>query len=94
VEEGGKRRVMGYAQWGAFAEKVAGYSHMLWPVPEHWSDEQAAAFPVNFFTAYLGYWQAGMTKPRAGGGTHRVNDSRRGRRGGDSGGADRRDSWR
>jgi NADPH2:quinone reductase len=72
VEEGGKRRVMGYAQWGAFAEKVAGYSHMLWPVPEHWSDEQAAAFPVNFFTAYLGYWQAGMTKPRAGGGTHRV----------------------
>jgi NADPH2:quinone reductase len=72
VEESGKRRVMGYAQWGAFAEKVAGYSHMLWPVPEHWSDEQAAAFPVNFFTAYLGYWQAGMTKPRAGGGTHRV----------------------
>jgi NADPH:quinone reductase-like Zn-dependent oxidoreductase len=72
VEESGGRRVMGYAQWGAFAEKVAGYSHMLWPVPEHWSDEQAAAFPVNFFTAYLGYWQAGMTKPRVGGETHRV----------------------
>jgi NADPH2:quinone reductase len=72
VEESGKRRVMGYAQWGAFAERVAAYSHMLWPVPEYWSDEQAAAFPVNFFTAYLGYWQAGMTKPRGGGGTHRV----------------------
>ncbi len=62
VEENSKRRVMGYVQWGAFAEKVAAYEHMLWPVPEHWSDEQAAAFPVNFFTAYLGYWQAGMTE--------------------------------
>jgi len=55
------RRVMGYAQWAAFAEKTCAYSNMLWPVPERWSDEQAAAFPVNYFTAYLGYWQAGMT---------------------------------
>ncbi|MGB7133570.1 MAG: zinc-binding dehydrogenase, partial [Candidatus Sulfotelmatobacter sp.] len=61
-----------YVQWGAFAEKVAGYEHMLWPVPEHWSDEQAAAFPVNFFTAYLGYWQAGMTEPAPSGRTHRA----------------------
>ena len=61
VEESSGRRVMGYMQWGAFAEKVAAYEHMLWPVPDHWSDEQAAAFPVNYFTAYLGYWQAGMT---------------------------------
>ena len=55
------RRVMGYAQWAAFAEKTAAHPHMLWPVPESWSDEQAAAFPVNYFTAYLAYWQAGMT---------------------------------
>jgi NADPH2:quinone reductase len=55
------RRVMGYIQWGAFAEEVAAYPNALWPVPKHWSDEQAAAFPVNYFTAYLGYWQAGMT---------------------------------
>jgi NADPH2:quinone reductase len=55
------RRVMGYAQWAAFAEKIAAHSHLLWPVPDHWTDEQAAAFPVNFFTAYLAYWQAGMT---------------------------------
>jgi NADPH:quinone reductase len=61
VEESSGRRVMGYMQWGAFAEKVAAYSNMLWPVPEHWTDEQAAAFPVNYFTAYLGYWQADMT---------------------------------
>jgi NADPH2:quinone reductase len=55
------RRVMGYVQWAAFAEKTAAYSNMVWPVPDHWTDEQAAAFPVNYFTAYLGYWQAGMT---------------------------------
>jgi NADPH:quinone reductase len=72
VEESSKRRVMGYIQWGAFAEKVAGYSNLLWPVPERWSDEQAAAFPVNYFTAYLGYWQAGMTNPPTAGRTHRV----------------------
>src|ERR1700723_2916338 len=72
VEESSGRRVMGYIQWGAFAEKVAAYSNMLWPVPDAWSDEQAAAFPVNFFTAYLGYWQAGMTQPPTAGRTPRA----------------------
>jgi NADPH:quinone reductase len=72
VEVSGGRRVMGYIQWGAFAEKVAAYSNTLWPVPEHWTDEQAAAFPVNYFTAYLAYWQAGMTLAPAAGRTHRV----------------------
>jgi len=72
VEENGGRRVMGYIQWGAFAEKVAAYPNLLWPVPNHWTDEQAAAFPVNYFTAYLAYWQAGMTKAPAAGKTHRV----------------------
>lgn len=61
IEEATGRRVMGYTQWGAFAEKAAASEGMLWPIPEGWTFEQAAAFPVNFFTAYLGYWQAGMT---------------------------------
>lgn len=61
VEEGTGRKVMGYTQWGAFAEKTTAYQNMLWPIPEAWTFEQAAAFPVNYFTAYLGYWQAGMT---------------------------------
>lgn len=72
VEESTGRRVMGYTQWGAFAEKVAAYPNLLWPVPEHWSDEEAAAFPVNFFTAYLLYWQAGMTDGAPTGRKHRV----------------------
>ncbi len=72
VEESSGRRVMGYVQWGAFAEKTAAYSNMIWVVPENWTDEQAAAFPVNYFTAYLGYWQAGMTQPAVAGKQHRV----------------------
>jgi len=72
VEDRTSKRVMGYVQWGAFAEKTAAYSSMLWAVPDQWTDEQAAAFPVNYFTAYLGYWQAGMTRPAEGGRKHRV----------------------
>jgi NADPH:quinone reductase len=53
-------RVMGYAQWGAFAEVVAAGSALLWPVPAGWSAEEGAAFPVNFFTSYFAYWKAGL----------------------------------
>jgi len=54
------RRVMGYTQWSAFAEKTAAQRALLWPVPESFSFEQATAFPVNFFTAYFAYWKAGL----------------------------------
>jgi NADPH2:quinone reductase len=60
VEESTGRRVMGYAQWAAFAERTVSFPQMLWPIPDQWSDEQAGAFPVNYFTACLAYWQAGM----------------------------------
>jgi NADPH2:quinone reductase len=52
--------VMGYAQWGAFAEQVAASSQLLWPVPDGWSAQEGAAFPVNYFTAYFAYWKAGL----------------------------------
>ena len=54
------QHVMGYTQWGAFAELVAARRNYFWPVPAHWSAQEAAAFPVNYFTAYLGYWKAGL----------------------------------
>jgi NADPH2:quinone reductase len=57
--------VMGYTQWGAFAEQVAANPDLLWPVPQGWSAEQGAAFPVNYLTAYLAYWKAGVTQKMA-----------------------------
>jgi NADPH:quinone reductase len=54
------RRVMGYTQWAAFAEKTVAQRNLVWRVPEQWTSEQAAGFPVNFFTAYLAYWKAGL----------------------------------
>ena len=54
------RRVMGYTQWAAFAERTVAHRNLVWPVPENWTAEQAAAFPVNFFTAYFAYWKAGL----------------------------------
>jgi NADPH2:quinone reductase len=61
VVEATGERVMGYMQWGAAAEKIAIKPELLWPQPRGWSSEQSAAFPVNFLTAYLAYWKAGMT---------------------------------
>ncbi len=58
--DGSNSRVMGYTQWGAFAELVAARQNYYWPAPEHWSAQEAAAFPVNYFTAYLAYWKAGL----------------------------------
>ncbi len=54
------QRVMGYVQWGAFAEQAAASPELLWPVPADWSAEEGAAFPVNYFTAYFAYWKAGL----------------------------------
>lgn len=60
------RRVMGYTQWAAFAEKTVAQRNLVWPIPENWTAEQAAAFPVNFFTAYFAYWKAGLLDKAAG----------------------------
>lgn len=53
-------RVMGYSQHGAFAQKIVVLPELLWPVPEKWSAVEAAAFPVNYLTAYFAYWKAGL----------------------------------
>jgi NADPH:quinone reductase len=61
VVEGTGQRVMGYTQYGAAAERIAIKPELLWPQPQGWSSVQSAAFPVNFLTAYLAYWKAGLT---------------------------------
>jgi len=69
VRESDGQRVMGYAQWGAFAERIAARAELLWSVPEGWTVEEGAAFPVNYFTAYFAYWKAGLiggSQPSAG----------------------------
>jgi NADPH2:quinone reductase len=54
------RRVMGYSQHSACAEYVTVAEGLYWPQPEGWSSSQCAAFPVNYFTAWLLYWKAGL----------------------------------
>jgi NADPH2:quinone reductase len=65
-EEASSRHVMGYTQWGAFGEQAAVRPQLLWPVPDRWTSEQGAAFPVNFLTAYFAYWKAGLTEKSGG----------------------------
>ena len=58
--EGTGQRVMGYTQQNAFAEKIAISPNYLWAQPEGWNSIQASAFPVNYLTAWLVYWKAGV----------------------------------
>ena len=39
------QRVMGYTQWGAFAERVAASTELLWPVPKNGARKKAPHFP-------------------------------------------------
>jgi NADPH2:quinone reductase len=66
VREDTDKRVMGYTQWGAFAQRLAAGTELLWPVPDNWSVVEAAAFPVNYFTAYFAYWKAELLQPPEG----------------------------
>ena len=60
VAEDTGEALMGYMQYGAFAEKLSAVPQLLWPQPRGWTARESAAFPVNFFTAYFAYWQAGL----------------------------------
>jgi NADPH2:quinone reductase len=57
---GSAERVMGYTEYGAYAERIAVPRERLWPQPQGWKATEAAAFPVNYFTAYLAYWKSGV----------------------------------
>jgi NADPH2:quinone reductase len=59
---GSDERVMGFTASGAYAPLLLVKRSALIPLPEGWSFAQGAAFPVNYFTAYFGYWMAGLTQ--------------------------------
>ena len=61
IESTGER-FMGYSQQNAFAEKIASPRNLLFPIPQSWDFEHATAFPVNYLTAWLAYWKAGLIK--------------------------------
>jgi NADPH:quinone reductase-like Zn-dependent oxidoreductase len=54
-------RVMGGSRFGGYAEYVAVGADQLVPLPEDWSFEEGAAFPVNYATAYAGLCRYGAT---------------------------------
>jgi NADPH2:quinone reductase len=58
--DGTGERVMGYSQHSAFAERIATPRNLIFPAPSKWDFEHCAAFPVNYLTAWLLYWKAGL----------------------------------
>src|SRR5579863_10277192 len=52
---------MGFTHSGAYAAQLSVNRQALLRAPQSWTTAQAAAFPVNYFTAYFGYWMAGLT---------------------------------
>ena len=56
-------RVLGVLRFGAFASHVALPAMYLRPVPDHWTLEQAASYPVQTLTAAYGLFEAGALRP-------------------------------
>jgi len=57
VPETGEK-VIGLVPKGAYAEQISARREGLLPWPERLSAAEAAAFPINYFTAYFAYWMA------------------------------------
>jgi len=55
-------RVLGGTRVGGYAELVATPRNALVPLPEGWSFEEGAAFPVNYATAYAGLCRYGALR--------------------------------
>jgi NADPH2:quinone reductase len=60
---GSDERVMGFSNGGTYAERIIARHSQLLPIPDDWSYAEAAAFPINYFTAYFAHRMAGFTAP-------------------------------
>ncbi|MBR10406.1 MAG: hypothetical protein CMP48_22315 [Rickettsiales bacterium] len=58
----GDRVIMG-AQFGAYAEYMKSKAHLVYPIPEDWSWQEAAALLVNYITAWVALFKLGKTQP-------------------------------
>jgi len=57
------QRVLGGCRFGGYAELVATAADNVVPLPDDWSYEEGAAFPVNYMTAYAGLVRYGNLYP-------------------------------
>jgi NADPH:quinone reductase-like Zn-dependent oxidoreductase len=55
-------RVLGGCRFGGYSELVATDAGSVLPLPEDWSYEEGAAFPVNYATAYAGLIRYGALR--------------------------------
>ena len=55
-------RVMAGTRFGGYAELVVPPANGVLPLPENWSFEEGAAFPVNYSTAYAGLIRYGAVQ--------------------------------
>ncbi|XP_063540957.1 fatty acid synthase-like isoform X1 [Cydia strobilella] len=46
------QRVMGVVRGGAVSDRVLAYPELMWPVPDHWSLEDAATVPLPYAHAF------------------------------------------
>lgn len=58
--DGSGRRVMGIVPTGALSSLVLADPHLLIPVPDHWSLEEAATVPVVYATVIYSFFMVGF----------------------------------
>lgn len=57
------QRVLGGRRFGAYAELAVATENALVPLPDDWSYEEGAAFPIHYATAYGGLVRYGSLQP-------------------------------
>jgi NADPH:quinone reductase-like Zn-dependent oxidoreductase len=65
-------RVLGLTRFGGYASKIAVTASQVFPIPEGWSDEQAAGFAAVHMTAYYALHKVAAPEP---GQTHLVHSA-------------------
>lgn len=57
------QRVLGGCRFGGYSEMLTTSADNIVPLPDDWSYEEGAAFPVNYMTAYAGLVRYGALYP-------------------------------